>query len=134
MKLRTVIIDDEQDAINNLKKIIDEFCEEAKVVGVADIIQEGYKLIRQKKPDLVLLDIGMPHGNGFNLMERFPKRTFDVIIVTGYPKFKDKAKEYETFGFINKPIDIEKLHKMIIDVSDFRKQNPQKIYLRYPKF
>ena len=134
MNLKTVIIDDEQDAIDNMKNIIDEFCIEAKVVGEANIINEGYKVIREKNPDLVLLDIDMPRGDGFNLMERFPKRTFDVIIVTGYPKFRDKAKKYETFGLINKPIDIEKLQIMIKDVLEFRKQNPEKIYWKFPHF
>ena len=134
MNLKTVIIDDEQDAIDNLKKIIDEFCKEAKVVGVANIIKDAYKLILEKKPDLVLLDINMPRGNGFDLMERFPKRTFDVIMVTGYSEFRNKAIEYETYGFITKPIDIEKLHNMIKDVLEFRKQNPEKVYWKYPEF
>ena len=133
MKLKIVIIDDEQDAVDNLKRIINEFCKEATVVGEANIIDTGFEVIYEKNPDLVLLDIDMPRGDGFDLIERFPRRTFDIIMVTGYPKFKDKAIEYETFGFINKPIDIEKLQKMIKDVSEFRKQNPEKIYWKFPK-
>ena len=133
MKLKIVIIDDEQDAVDKLKRIINEFCNEATVVGEANIIDNGFEVIYEKKPDLVLLDIDMPRGDGFDLIERFPRRTFDIIMITGYPKFKDKAIEYETFGFINKPIDIEKLQKMIKDVSEFRKQNPEKIYWKFPK-
>ena len=132
MELKIVIIDDEQDAIDNLKTIIDEFCDKAIVVGEANVISNGFSVIAEKKPDLVLLDIDMPRGDGFDLMERFPRRTFEVIMVTGYEQFREKAKKYETFGFITKPIDIEILQKMIMEVAEFRKQNPEKIYWKFP--
>ncbi len=106
-KSKVVIIDDEQDAIIAISLIIKEFCTDIEVVGFANMVDQAWDLIKQQEPDFVILDIDMPRGTGFDLLERFPIRKFDVIFVSAYHKFEQKSKAYGAFAYLTKPIDIE---------------------------
>lgn len=106
-KFKVAILDDEPDAVAGIELIIQEFCPQLEVVATANLIDKGWELIRDSKPDLVLLDIDMPRGSGFDLLERFPIRKFDVIFITAYAQFEEKAKAYGAFEYLLKPIDID---------------------------
>ncbi|MBI4647812.1 MAG: response regulator [Bacteroidia bacterium] len=67
--LKTIIIDDEPKAIKSLELIIAQYCPVLEIIGTADSGINGIKEIVSKKPDLVLLDIEMPHGSGFDILE-----------------------------------------------------------------
>ncbi|MDO8898567.1 MAG: response regulator [Bacteroidales bacterium] len=111
--LKIAIIDDEPDAIVTIELILNEFCKEVEVVAKANMIDQGYDRIRETEPDLVFLDIDMPRGSGFDLLERFPIRKFDVIFITAYSKYEKRAAQYGAFDYLNKPIDIEHFVKVI---------------------
>jgi two-component system LytT family response regulator len=111
--LRTVIIDDEAKAIKALELIIKEYCLELEVVGTAQTVIDGIKIIQSLKPDLVMLDIQMNHGNGFDVLESIPDRTFDVIFVTAYDHYAIKAIRYSAVDYILKPIDIQEFTEAI---------------------
>ena len=80
-KLKGIIIDDEANGRNLLRRLIAEFCPDVEVIGEARNIDGGYDLIMLKKPDFVLLDIQMPGGNGFDLLKSFDKIDFEIIFV-----------------------------------------------------
>ncbi len=105
--IKVVIVDDEQDAINSIALIINEYCSNAEVVGTASSAVEGRDVILNQQPDLVFLDIEMPRGNGFDLLEMLPERHFEVIFITAYNNFAIKAFKYSAIDYILKPIDIE---------------------------
>ena len=105
--INVVIIDDEQDAINSIELIINEYCSNAQVIGTASSATEGRAVILNKKPDLVFLDIEMPRGNGFDLLEMLPERNFEIIFITAYNNFAIKAFKYSAIDYILKPIDID---------------------------
>lgn len=105
--IRIVIIDDEQDAINSIELIINEYCSNAEVVGTASSASEGRNVILSKKPDLIFLDIEMPRGNGFDLLEMLPERNFEIVFITAYNNFAIKAFKYSAIDYILKPIDID---------------------------
>lgn len=111
--LKVAIIDDEPDAIATIELIIKEFCSDIQVVAKANLIDQGWEIIRDTEPDLVFLDIDMPRGSGFDLLERFPIRKFEVIFITAYSKYEERAKQYGAFDYLNKPIDIEHFIKVI---------------------
>jgi two-component system LytT family response regulator len=93
--IRTLIIDDEPDAIQSLKLICKEYCPDVEIVGTAELIDEASKLIDEKDPDLLLLDIDLPRGNAFDLLEKYPKRKFKVILVSALFEEYDKLiKKY----------------------------------------
>ncbi len=70
----------------------------------------------------------MPRGNGFDLLERFPIRKFDVIFVTAYSRYQDKARAYEAFGYIHKPIDIDEFQQLVQKLKAHREANPNLQY------
>ncbi|HMM12113.1 MAG TPA: response regulator [Bacteroidales bacterium] len=112
-KISIGIVDDEPDAVALIEMIIKEFCHEAEVVMTANLIDQAWEKIKQTKPELLILDIDMPRGSGFDLLERFPIRKFDVIFVTAFSKYRDKAKRYGAYDYLLKPLDIERFTGII---------------------
>ncbi|MEZ5083208.1 MAG: LytTR family DNA-binding domain-containing protein [Bacteroidales bacterium] len=123
MKLKTLIIDDEQDAVNFIKSIIEEYCPKLDVVGTANSAKDGSKLIINKSPDLVFLDVEMPHGSGFDLLANFPNNTFDVIFVTAFNHYAIKAIKFSAVDYILKPINISEFIKAVDKVIDGKAKN-----------
>nr|NQU90905.1 response regulator transcription factor [Bacteroidota bacterium] len=105
--LKAVIVDDESDAVNFIKSIIDDHISELKIVGTANSAKDGVKVIRQTNPDIVFLDVEMPHGNGFTVLEHFPEKTFDVVFVTAFNHYAIQAIKLSAVDYILKPINIK---------------------------
>lgn len=118
--LRTIIIDDEKKAIKSIELIANEHCPNISIVGKATSAIEGIKEIQSKKPDIIFLDIEMPHGSGFDLLESIPERDFDVIFVTAYNNYAIKAFKFSAVDYILKPIDIQELINAVKKVEDSR--------------
>lgn len=119
-KLKTVIIDDEPDAVSFIHSIIKEYCPALDVIGKAHDAMEGIALIREKQPDLVLLDVEMPHGSGFDLLAEFPEKTFDVIFITAFNHYAIKAIKFSAVDYILKPININEFIIAIDKVAEKR--------------
>jgi len=126
---KVIIIDDEPDAVISIELIIKEFCPELEVVGKVHMIDQAWEMIKEKEPDLIFLDVDMPRGNGFDLLERFPIRKFDVIFITAYSRYEEKAKNYGAYGYLQKPIDIDVFQKIIAEFSAYRNMN-QSVHYR----
>lgn len=123
--IKTVVIDDEQDAVDLLCGALNMYCPEADVVGSATNIADGHKEISTKKPDLVLLDIAMPSGNGFELLNLLPDRGFEVIFVTAYNEYAIKAFRYSAIDYLLKPVDICELIQAVGKIR-LHSVNPQR--------
>ncbi len=106
---KVVIVDDEQDAIESIKLIIQEHFTDIIISGTANSASEAIKLIPLVEPDIVFLDIEMPGGTGFDVLEGLPLRNFNVIFVTAYNQYAIKAFKYSAIDYILKPIDIDEL-------------------------
>ncbi len=111
MKLTTIIIDDEPNARENLQLLIEQYCPDLHIVGMAANIKQGEILINQYDPDLVFLDIAMPGGDGFELLKEFEDRDFSVVFITAHSEFALKAFKADAIDYLEKPIDIEELQK-----------------------
>lgn len=107
--LKIVVIDDEQDAIDLITGAIRQHCPDAEVAGTATNIDDGQIEIASKKPDVVFLDIAMPSGGGFELLNRIPVRDFEVIFVTAYNEHAIRAFRYSAIDYLLKPVDIAEL-------------------------
>ncbi|MBK9292076.1 MAG: response regulator [Bacteroidetes bacterium] len=127
-KLRIGIVDDEPDAVALLEMIVREYCKDAEVVMTANLIDQAWEKIKQTEPELVILDVDMPRGTGFDLLERFPIRRFDVIFVTAYAKFESKAERYGAYDYLLKPVDIEHFAKIIERYRSERSQRPRQAF------
>jgi two-component system LytT family response regulator len=105
-KLHTLIVDDEPDAVNFISSIIREYCPRLEVIGTASSAREGIKIILERQPGLVFLDVEMPHGSGFDLLTQFPEKSFDVIFITAFNHYAVKAIKFSAVDYILKPINI----------------------------
>lgn len=116
-KLKTVIVDDEQDAVDFIASIIGEYCASLEVVGIANNIQQAALIINEKKPDLVFLDVEMPNGTGFDLLSQFPDKDFDVVFITAFNHYAIKAIKFSAVDYILKPININEFIESVNRVT-----------------
>lgn len=116
--ITAVIIEDELSGIDNLTLLLSKFCPGVKLVGTARSAKEGRQVILDLKPNLVFLDIEMPYGNGFDLIESIEKIEFEVIFVTAFDKYALRAIKSSAIDYLLKPIDIEELIKAVNKAAD----------------
>ena len=81
MNLKAVIIEDELNSREILRNYLAKYCPELTVLGEADSIQKGLKLLTDHNPDLLFLDVEMPYGNAFDLLDQLPDRNFETVFV-----------------------------------------------------
>jgi two-component system, LytTR family, response regulator len=115
--IRAIIIEDEKDSRAILAALLTKYCEGIDVVGEAENVREGVKLINLLSPDLVFLDIEMPFENGFQLFKYFEEVNFDVIFTTAYDEYALKAFRFAALDYLLKPINLEELREAIKRVN-----------------
>lgn len=103
--IRCVIVDDESKAREILVEMLKLYCSNVEVVGQAQNVSKAYEVIKMLKPDLVLLDIKMPDGSGFDLLNKFSKIDFKVVFITAHEEYAIKAFRFSALDYILKPID-----------------------------
>ncbi|HYG52313.1 MAG TPA: LytTR family DNA-binding domain-containing protein [Flavobacteriales bacterium] len=113
MKIRSVIVDDELNCRDNLRMIINDYCPELEVVGIADSAQKARDLINHHNPDLVFLDIKMPKEDGFQLLKSYPEREFSVVFTTAYNEYALQAFKADAVDYIEKPIGLDELRNAV---------------------
>lgn len=111
--MKAIIVDDEFHGRENLKNLIENYCQEIKVVGVADSVNNAKKLVVQYKPDVVFLDISMPVLDGFDFLNEFDERNFMVVFVSAHEEFGIKAVKAGAADYILKPINIKELKQTV---------------------
>lgn len=108
--MKALIIDDEAFARQNLKILIEEYCPEIEIVGEAGGKEEAKKLIEEKAPQVLFLDIRMPSGaEGFELLEEIEGQKVLVVFVTAFKDFAVQAFNANAVYYILKPVDIDEL-------------------------
>lgn len=112
-KIGCVIIDDEARSRNVINSYINEFIPELEVLGTAHNVESGVELITSAKPDLVFLDISMPDGSGFELLDKLPKAKFSLVFVTAYDNYAIKAFDYAALFYLMKPVSVKDLEKVV---------------------
>lgn len=114
MKLKALIIDDEGNAREMLEWLINTWCKEVDVVGMCASAEEGIKAIHDVQPDIVFLDIEMPHMNGFEMLEKLTgEHTFELVFTTAYDQYAIRAFRYSAFNYLLKPVDPEDLKQTV---------------------
>ena len=85
--ITAIIVDDEVLARQTLQSMLKLFCPNIELVGEAHDVASGEKLIREKSPDVVFLDIQMPDGSGFDLLMKFENISFKFVFITAYQDY-----------------------------------------------
>jgi two-component system LytT family response regulator len=112
-KIKALIVDDETDGRNVLKKLLESFCPEIEVIAEASNIQQAYELIHDTNPEVVFLDIQMPGGNGFELLKKLVNISFEVVFVTSYDQYAIEAIKFSALDYLLKPIEVQELRKAV---------------------
>ncbi len=111
--LRAVIIEDEQKARRILQTLLEENCDNVKVVGIAEDVPTGVKTIIAENPDVVFLDIELPGFNGFELADFFTEINFEIIFTTAYSQYAIKAFQMSAIDYLLKPMQIDQLRNAV---------------------
>jgi two-component system LytT family response regulator len=102
--IKAIIIDDEMHCRKTLSILLKEYCPDVQVIEQCDNGETGVESIKKLKPDLVFLDIEMPHMNGFEMLEQCPEISFAVIFTTGYDQYAIRAIRFNALDYLLKPI------------------------------
>ncbi|MBI2280289.1 MAG: response regulator transcription factor [Bacteroidetes bacterium] len=114
--MKAIIIDDEESGRKTVRNFIEKYTPDVEVVDEADNVKNGLFSILSNKPDVVFLDVRMPDGTGFDLLEKLPKINFKIIFVTAYEQHAIKAFKYSAIDYLLKPVNpddfIEAINKL----------------------
>jgi len=122
--IKTVIIEDEQKSREMLAGIIQKNCPQLNIVGLAKNVNEGVEVIKKENPELVFLDISMPDGSGFDLLEKVQGQKFELIFATASDQHAIRAIKYSACDYLLKPIDIEELKNAVEKVTQKKNASP----------
>ena len=111
--IKTVLIDDDKSAIIILQTLLTTNFPNVEIVGTANNVSEAIFLIDAIKPELVFLDINLPDGKGFDVIERVSYRDFQIIFVTAFDKYAVRAFEFSALHYLVKPVNLEVLKHAI---------------------
>lgn len=128
--IKTVIIEDEQKSMEVLAALIRRNCPDLEIVATASNVSQGVEIIRQFQPALVFLDVSMPDGSGFDLLERVDQK-FELIFATASDQYAIKAIKFSACDYLLKPIDAEELVAAVDKVKQKQNQLPSMDNLRF---
>jgi len=125
--IKAVIIDDEPAMQEVNSQLLSEYFPEIKLVGTANSVESGVKLIGIENPDLVLLDIELSDGTGFQLLQKLQPYQFKVVFITGFDSFAIKAIKFSALDYILKPVNETEFRQAIQRVVELieKRENTQ---------
>lgn len=123
--VKVIVVDDELKSLKTLVMMLKEYCPMVEVVAEAKSALEGIREINIHKPDIVFLDIEMPNGSGFEMLDSLPERNFDVVFVTAYNHYTLKAIKVNASDYIVKPVDVQELVQCVKNILQRREINIQ---------
>ncbi|MGO4709411.1 LytR/AlgR family response regulator transcription factor [Chryseobacterium sp. 2TAF14] len=109
MKIKSVIVDDEKIAREVLRNYLTKYCPQIEILGEAENIKEAVPLIAEMQPQLVFLDVEMPFGNAFDVLEATKEFSYETIFITAFSQYSLQALNKSASYYILKPIDIQEL-------------------------
>ena len=128
--LNAIIIDAEAISRETLRTYLDRYCPNVKVLAEADGVASGIKQIQQHQPDLIFLDVEMPYGNAFDLLEQVGEINFETIFVTAYSQYALKALNLSAAYYLLKPVDVDELISAVDRVAENIKKNNQAFHTK----
>ncbi len=112
--LSCIIIDDEKDARNALRILIKKFVPNLEIIGEAEGVKTGLRVIQTHQPAIVFLDINMQDGTGFDLLDQLEEVNFHLVFITAYDQYAIKAFKYAALDYLLKPVDLQELRKCVV--------------------
>ncbi|MCB9033527.1 MAG: response regulator transcription factor [Chitinophagales bacterium] len=129
--IKLIIIDDSKANRNGLRLMVEHNFPEVFQIDEASGVLDGAKLIRQEQPDIVLLDIQMKDGSGFDLLDSLSDDFFYLIFVTAYKEFAIEAIKQKAYDYLLKPVNplelIKVLNELITKIQTNKKSSDEEM-------
>jgi len=122
--MNILIVDDERPARAELERSLRKLGVKG-VIEQAASVNEAIDIVSEKHPDVILLDIQMPGGNGFDLLRRLGKERPSVIFTTAHEQFASRAFEEEAVDYLLKPFSEERLAKALARLNPDQEKAPK---------
>ena len=126
--MKVLLVDDEKKARETIFNILEIYCPEVEVIAEAASAKEAIEAIEKHQPDLVFLDINMPGGNGFEVLQHFKTIDFKIIFITAYEQYALQALKLSALDYLLKPINADELAaavkraSIVIEKENFNKK------------
>ena len=128
--MKTIIVEDEAKSREMLRKMVEMFCPEVRIAGTADSVATAVRLIRELRPDIILLDIELHPDKCFDIFPQLDNLDFEVIFTTAYKNYAIEAIRYGALDYLLKPIDMGELKAAIGKAIRKRSQTHENGLLR----
>lgn len=119
-EIKAIIIDDEKSAREVLLNLLSRFFPHVKIIAQAASIEQGIKVLNENKTDIVFLDIEMPLGNSFDILENVNNIDFEVIFITAHDKYALEAFKFSAIDYLLKPIKIKDIKTALDKFEKYR--------------
>lgn len=130
MKLQAIIVDDEEASRDTLKRYLEKYCPDVVVMELSDSVKSGLAAIEKHNPDIVFLDVEMPFGNAFDLLDQVKDPKFETVFVTAFSHYALKALNLSAAYYILKPIDIDELINAVDKIKKQREKTGDSFHTR----
>ena len=133
-KIKTIIVDDEEYSCESLSTLLERYCPEIEVTDICTSGEAALQSIKKHSPDLLFLDIEMPHMNGFEMLKKLDIVNFQLIFTTSYDQYAIKAIRFSALDYLLKPVDREELQVSIKKVAQkIQETTPQQLNILLQK-
>ena len=111
--ISAIIVDDEPYSCEALAAMLERYCPEIKVLDLCYSAADALQSIHEQRPQILFLDIEMPHMNGFEMLEKVQDLNFKLIFTTSYDQYAIKAIRFSALDYLLKPVDKDELQKAV---------------------
>lgn len=120
--VKCIIIDDEPKARKAISNMLEFYCPEVKVLGEAEDVKSGLIAIQKYEPDLLLLDVNLPDGTGFDLLNKLHEIDFAIIFFTAHAEYALQAIKFSALDYLLKPVQPDELKSAIARAVKSKKE------------
>lgn len=113
MTIQTIVIEDEAKSMHVICDLIEQFTTDLALIGTADSVEKSVRLIESRSPHLVVLDIQIADGTGFDVLRKLSYRNFELICITAYDNYAVEAFRFSAIDYLLKPIGIPEFKEAV---------------------
>jgi two-component system, LytTR family, response regulator len=120
--ITAVLIDDDKHLRKGLKALLERYTNDIVMIGEAESVKTGVKLLEKLQPQVIFLDIHLSDGTGFDILEQLAnkggKTNAHIVFITAHEQYAVKAFKFSALDFILKPVDPEELQNSIAKIKE----------------
>jgi len=114
---RAILVDDEKSSLETLRQLLENYCPEIEILATSQSAEEAITLIQQHKPELLFLDVELPLGSGFDLLENDLGVSCDVIFTTAHDEYALRAIKFCALDYLLKPVSVGDLKSAVAKIK-----------------